>query len=334
MVIYYIFDNKIIRNIDYGHGAKYRNLLDIYLPSSCSNRSSSSSSSSSSNGAPVIIFVSGGAWIIGYKLWSALVGRGLSQLGIICIVPDYRNFPQGNIEDMMTDIKRAIKWTVTNVETYGGDKEKIVLAGQSAGAHICLCTLVDWFVDIQKSKGDHVSKEPETDCEPPKIVVPSLPSLLSLPPSLPIHIVHQDNGTITHLVTPRSSRSNKSYKNGKPICTSDFTSTYSIGSDDDFDNDGFDDVDQDGTNTVKSLHWDDFESDVDNFSAYKPNPGSPTRSEMDEETKRYYASFASLNGGSITPEVSRYDGNESYISDGKHYCNNTLLYHYSNTNNY
>jgi hypothetical protein len=33
MLIYYIFDSKIIRNIDYGHGAKYRNLLDIwYFP--------------------------------------------------------------------------------------------------------------------------------------------------------------------------------------------------------------------------------------------------------------------------------------------------------------
>lgn len=75
----------------------------------------------------------GGAWIIGYKLWCALIGRGLSSLGVLTIVPDYRNFPQGDVEDMVTDVIAAVSWTSKNAHLYGGDPQKIILAGQSAG---------------------------------------------------------------------------------------------------------------------------------------------------------------------------------------------------------
>jgi acetyl esterase/lipase len=54
-------------------------------------------------------------------------------MGILTIVPDYRNFPQGDVEDMVTDVIAAVSWTSKNADSYGGDPEKIVLAGQSAG---------------------------------------------------------------------------------------------------------------------------------------------------------------------------------------------------------
>ena len=42
----------------------------------------------------------------------------------------------------MDDVAAAVRWTVAHAADYGGDKDKIVLAGQSAGAHICMCALV------------------------------------------------------------------------------------------------------------------------------------------------------------------------------------------------
>ena len=111
---YYCFDSLIIRNIDFGKGPRYRNLLDVYLPqpsnpgnsrrkhkkhkrarhSGAAASSSSSPRAAAAGKAPVIVFVSGGAWIIGYKLWSGLMARELSRAGYVVIVPDYRNFPQ------------------------------------------------------------------------------------------------------------------------------------------------------------------------------------------------------------------------------------------------
>lgn len=50
MVKYWIFSPKIIRNVEYGQGARKRNLLDVYLPadyvSGCSD-------------VPVVVFVTG-----------------------------------------------------------------------------------------------------------------------------------------------------------------------------------------------------------------------------------------------------------------------------------
>ena len=52
---------------------------------------------------------------------------------------------QGNIKDMVADLRAALLWTVTNCAMFGGDPEQIMLAGQSAGAHISLCTLVELY---------------------------------------------------------------------------------------------------------------------------------------------------------------------------------------------
>ncbi|KAJ1433794.1 carboxyesterase-related protein, partial [Ochromonadaceae sp. CCMP2298] len=137
MLRYWLLSPLIIRNLRYGKGAKNRNLLDVYLPRPKPL-------------APVVIFVSGGAWTIGYKMWSALVARGLAKLGILCVVPDHRNFPQGDVQDMMDDVRLAVQWTVENAHRFGGDADKIVLSGQSAGAHVTLCLLVADFMKAQR----------------------------------------------------------------------------------------------------------------------------------------------------------------------------------------
>ena len=54
-------------------------------------------------------------------------------MGVLTIVPDYRNFPQGDVQDMISDIVAAVSWTSKNARRYGGNPDKIVLAGQSAG---------------------------------------------------------------------------------------------------------------------------------------------------------------------------------------------------------
>ena len=113
---YYLFSPLILRNLEYGKGSRNRNLLDVYLPERFFNPHSDNPGQHSHRTEellPVVVFVSGGAWTIGYKLWSALTARGLSKLGILTVVPDYRNFPQGDIDDM---VKSFI--LVINVRSY------------------------------------------------------------------------------------------------------------------------------------------------------------------------------------------------------------------------
>ena len=131
---------NIVRNQEYGKGAKYRHLLDIYLPPIRSKENKL---------YPVAIILGGGAWIIGYKFWSTLIARRLSLRNILVVVPDYRNFPQGNIIDMKNDLKLVLAWTVEFVHLYHGDSTNIILIGHSAGAHILMCSMLDLYLETE-----------------------------------------------------------------------------------------------------------------------------------------------------------------------------------------
>ncbi|CEG48907.1 probable isoprenylcysteine alpha-carbonyl methylesterase icmel2 [Plasmopara halstedii] len=151
VAVYWFVDENVHKNIIYG--LNRRNLLDVYavpqikhnLDASSSTKSVSSSTSTSSIEAkyPVVVFVSGGAWIIGYKAWGALMGRVLASLGVVVVMPDYRNFPQGVVPDMVEDVTRAMQWVFDNIQLFGGDRGNVHLIGQSAGAHLAMCALLE-----------------------------------------------------------------------------------------------------------------------------------------------------------------------------------------------
>merc|ERR1712110_1019309 len=109
--------------------------------------SSSANNDNNNNKRPVVVFISGGAWMIGYKNWGSLMGKIMSswsdKYGVVFVTPDYRNYPQGNISDMVHDVKNALQWVYDNIQYYNGDNQNIILIGQSAGAHISACMLME-----------------------------------------------------------------------------------------------------------------------------------------------------------------------------------------------
>ncbi|KAJ9531745.1 hypothetical protein QJQ45_021895 [Haematococcus lacustris] len=128
MIVFYFFSPRVIRNVAYGRGP--RQMLDWYLPKQ----------STPGQQHPVVIFVTGGAWTIGYKAWGALLSERLSAAGVLVACLDYRNFPQvaaqvhvrgctvarhalnallsmrwagcqqGNALDMLQDVNTGISW--------------------------------------------------------------------------------------------------------------------------------------------------------------------------------------------------------------------------------
>ncbi|GLU10827.1 hypothetical protein SLE2022_276080 [Rubroshorea leprosula] len=126
---HYFFSSQVRRSIVYGD--QPRNRLDLYLPTN------------SDGPKPVVVFVTGGAWIIGYKAWGSLLGLQLAERDIIVACLDYRNFPQGTISDMVKDVSLGISFVCNNIAEYGGDPNRIYLMGQSAGAHISACALLE-----------------------------------------------------------------------------------------------------------------------------------------------------------------------------------------------
>lgn len=97
---------------------------------------------------PVLFFVHGGGYQSGSSAdvnvdsQSSLAGTGRA----IVITPNYRlniwGFPSSSQhEDIdqnigISDVRLALEWTRKNVAKFGGDPERIILGGHSAGASI------------------------------------------------------------------------------------------------------------------------------------------------------------------------------------------------------
>ena len=113
--------------IDYwgDHGRRHR--LDIYR-----------SRLARPDKAPVVVYVHGGAWVIGEKreqgkpMMFELVARGW-----VCVAINYRLSPKATWPDQIVDVKRAIAWVKDHIADYGGDPDFVAISGGSAGGHLC-----------------------------------------------------------------------------------------------------------------------------------------------------------------------------------------------------
>jgi acetyl esterase/lipase len=125
-----------IRNIAYrvDRGADPdRHRLDLYLPRGQKD-------------CPVVIFVHGGAWIMGDKGFfgcGTAIGRCFARQGIIAVFPSYRLSPAAKHPDHIKDLARAFAWTYRNIRRYGGSPNQLFLCGHSAGGHLCSLLATD-----------------------------------------------------------------------------------------------------------------------------------------------------------------------------------------------
>src|SRR6266851_5939819 len=108
------------------HDASDRQVLDVLRPKGLEDR-------------PVVLFVHGGAWMIGDKCLFGLYrnfGRFLAKNGIVAVMINYRLSPDVKHPEHIKDVARAFAWTRRHVKDYGGDPDRIFLCGHSAGGHL------------------------------------------------------------------------------------------------------------------------------------------------------------------------------------------------------
>jgi len=91
---------------------------------------------------PVLIYLHGGAFAIGSKrTHRALAAAYASQGYLVCNV-DYRLAPPSPFPAAIEDACAAWLWAVDHVSEYGGDSQRIGLAGESAGANLALSVVL------------------------------------------------------------------------------------------------------------------------------------------------------------------------------------------------
>ena len=98
--------------------------LDIYKPKD------------STTPAPVVVFFYGGSWKTGERAQYRFVGERLAESGVLAIVADYRTYPRTTFPGFVEDGARAVAWIHRHAADYGGDPNRVFVAGHSAGAQI------------------------------------------------------------------------------------------------------------------------------------------------------------------------------------------------------
>ena len=84
---------------------------------------------------PIIVFFYGGSWNSGTKDGYGFAGRALAARGFLVAIPDYRLVPEVRFPAFLEDGASAVRWVRAHAARYGGDPDRIVLAGHSAGAY-------------------------------------------------------------------------------------------------------------------------------------------------------------------------------------------------------
>ena len=116
---------------DIAYGSDPRQRLDVYVPA---ERPAS---------APVLVFFYGGSWKEGSKSDYEFVGQALAAQGFVTVVADYRLFPAVPYTGFLADSAAAVRWAHDNAARFGGDGDRIVLAGHSAGAYNAAMVALD-----------------------------------------------------------------------------------------------------------------------------------------------------------------------------------------------
>ena len=84
---------------------------------------------------PVLVFFYGGSWDAGSRRDYGWAGRALAAQGFLTLVPDYRLHPEATYPGFLADGALAVRWAVDHARALGGDPERVMLTGHSAGAY-------------------------------------------------------------------------------------------------------------------------------------------------------------------------------------------------------
>lgn len=95
----------------------------------------------SRGGAPLLVFIHGGWWRSLDKSDFSFIAPAYTRAGFNVALTNYTLAPQASIADIVRQQLHALAWLYRHAEQYDFDRERIVVAGHSAGAHLAAMML-------------------------------------------------------------------------------------------------------------------------------------------------------------------------------------------------
>jgi acetyl esterase/lipase len=113
-----------VDDIDYVGDGIRQHRLDVITPQDVRGR------------LPVFVYFHGGGWTSGDK--AALTRYCASQAaeGMVVVNANYRMAPRHQMRHMLEDASAVLAWIAAEIARYGGDPDRIVLGGDSAGGQL------------------------------------------------------------------------------------------------------------------------------------------------------------------------------------------------------
>ncbi len=165
---------------------------------------------------PVIIFFYGGGWETGSKDDYRFVAEPFISSDYLVVIPDYAKYPKFKYPTFVEDGAQATSWVFKNIKEFGGDPERIILIGHSAGAHLAglLATNEDYlrqlavptesirgFVGISGAYDFIPVKQSYVEVFSPvaKNLSSAMPASYFKNPNLPVLLIHSRNDEVIEL---------------------------------------------------------------------------------------------------------------------------------------
>lgn len=125
---------EVIRDIPYAATSDIKHRLDIYRPVGAKGP------------LPVLLYVHGGGFQLLSKETHWLMGLVFARAGYVVCNISYRLAPQHPFPAALEDTVSAFEWITRHIHEYGGDIQRLVLAGESAGANlVCALSIATCF---------------------------------------------------------------------------------------------------------------------------------------------------------------------------------------------
>jgi arylformamidase len=120
---------EVTADIPYADPAHERQVLDVYAVAGATNR-------------PVVFWIHGGGWQTGDKSRVALKPKLFTDEGFVFVSTNHRLLPSVDMEAIVRDIAKAVRWVHDHIADHGGDPNRLLVMGHSSGGQLAalICT--------------------------------------------------------------------------------------------------------------------------------------------------------------------------------------------------